>query len=179
MSSEAHHGAKLDRWRSARLDARNALRARTRRADQKLRRPRTPLKRQLLAANISAARISSSPSAAASSAISRGLAAGLVKRGVDFVQIPTTLLAQVDSSVGGKTAIDTPEGKNLDRPHPPTARSCWPISTCWIRCPMRELRAAMRRSSKPGSSATRDFFRLVRSRRLAQARVRPGQRHPP
>jgi 3-dehydroquinate synthase len=42
-----------------------------------------------------------------------GLAAGLVKRGVDFVQMPTTLLAQVDSSVGGKTAIDTPEGKNL------------------------------------------------------------------
>lgn len=42
-----------------------------------------------------------------------GLAAGMVKRGVDFVQIPTTLLAQVDSSVGGKTAIDTPEGKNL------------------------------------------------------------------
>lgn len=42
-----------------------------------------------------------------------GLAAGLVLRGVDFVQIPTTLLAQVDSSVGGKTAIDAPEGKNL------------------------------------------------------------------
>lgn len=42
-----------------------------------------------------------------------GLAAGLVKRGVDFVQIPTTLLAQVDSSVGGKTAIDVPEGKNF------------------------------------------------------------------
>ncbi|HWA21220.1 MAG TPA: 3-dehydroquinate synthase [Caulobacterales bacterium] len=42
-----------------------------------------------------------------------GFAAGIVKRGVDFVQIPTTLLAQVDSSVGGKTAIDTPAGKNL------------------------------------------------------------------
>ncbi|WP_395645091.1 3-dehydroquinate synthase [Terricaulis sp.] len=42
-----------------------------------------------------------------------GLGAGLLKRGIDFVQIPTTLLAQVDSSVGGKTAIDTPEGKNL------------------------------------------------------------------
>lgn len=41
-----------------------------------------------------------------------GLAAGLLKRGVDFVQIPTTLLAQVDSSVGGKTAIDTDYGKN-------------------------------------------------------------------
>ena len=34
-------------------------------------------------------------------------------RGVRFVQIPTTLLAMVDSSVGGKTAIDTPNGKNL------------------------------------------------------------------
>lgn len=42
-----------------------------------------------------------------------GLAAGLVKRGIDYVQIPTTLLAQVDSSVGGKTAIDSAFGKNL------------------------------------------------------------------
>lgn len=42
-----------------------------------------------------------------------GLAAGLVRRGMGFVQIPTTLLAQVDSSVGGKTAINVPEGKNL------------------------------------------------------------------
>jgi 3-dehydroquinate synthase len=42
-----------------------------------------------------------------------GFAAGVVKRGVDFVQIPTTLLAQVDSSVGGKTAINAAQGKNL------------------------------------------------------------------
>jgi 3-dehydroquinate synthase len=42
-----------------------------------------------------------------------GLAASLVRRGIRFVQIPTTLLAQVDSSVGGKTGIDTPQGKNL------------------------------------------------------------------
>jgi 3-dehydroquinate synthase len=42
-----------------------------------------------------------------------GFAASIYKRGVDFIQIPTTLLAQVDSSVGGKTAIDTPRGKNL------------------------------------------------------------------
>jgi 3-dehydroquinate synthase len=42
-----------------------------------------------------------------------GFAAAILKRGVDFVQVPTTLLAQVDSSVGGKTAIDTPHGKNL------------------------------------------------------------------
>jgi len=42
-----------------------------------------------------------------------GLAASLVLRGVDFVQIPTTLVAQVDSSVGGKTAINSARGKNM------------------------------------------------------------------
>ncbi len=42
-----------------------------------------------------------------------GFAAGIVRRGVRFVQIPTTLLAQVDSSVGGKTGINTRHGKNL------------------------------------------------------------------
>lgn len=42
-----------------------------------------------------------------------GFAAAITKRGVDFVQIPTTLLAQVDSSVGGKTGINTAHGKNL------------------------------------------------------------------
>jgi 3-dehydroquinate synthase len=42
-----------------------------------------------------------------------GFAASVALRGIDFIQIPTTLLAQVDSSVGGKTGIDTPQGKNL------------------------------------------------------------------
>ena len=42
-----------------------------------------------------------------------GFAAAIVKRGVDFVQIPTTLLAQVDSSVGGKTGINAAAGKNM------------------------------------------------------------------
>jgi 3-dehydroquinate synthase len=42
-----------------------------------------------------------------------GFAAGVLKRGVAFAQVPTTLLALVDSSVGGKTAIDVPDGKNL------------------------------------------------------------------
>ncbi len=42
-----------------------------------------------------------------------GFAAAVLRRGVDFVQVPTTLLAQVDSSVGGKTGINSPQGKNL------------------------------------------------------------------
>jgi 3-dehydroquinate synthase len=42
-----------------------------------------------------------------------GFAAAVLRRGVDFVQVPTSLLAQVDSSVGGKTGINSPHGKNL------------------------------------------------------------------
>ncbi len=42
-----------------------------------------------------------------------GFAAAIYLRGIDFVQLPTSLLAQVDSSVGGKTAVDLPQGKNL------------------------------------------------------------------
>ncbi|MEZ0219176.1 MAG: 3-dehydroquinate synthase, partial [Tardiphaga sp.] len=42
-----------------------------------------------------------------------GFAAAIIRRGVEFVQVPTSLLAQVDSSVGGKTGINSPQGKNL------------------------------------------------------------------
>src|ERR1700739_4593875 len=42
-----------------------------------------------------------------------GFAAAILRRGVDFVQVPTSLLAQVDSSVGGKTGLNSPQGKNL------------------------------------------------------------------
>jgi len=42
-----------------------------------------------------------------------GFGAAMLRRGVDFVQVPTSLLAQVDSSVGGKTGINSPQGKNL------------------------------------------------------------------
>jgi 3-dehydroquinate synthase len=42
-----------------------------------------------------------------------GFAASVARRGMDFVQVPTSLLAQVDSSVGGKTGINSPHGKNL------------------------------------------------------------------
>ena len=42
-----------------------------------------------------------------------GFAASIYMRGIDYIQIPTSLLAQIDSSVGGKTAVDLPQGKNL------------------------------------------------------------------
>ena len=42
-----------------------------------------------------------------------GFAAAIIRRGMQYVQVPTTLLAQVDSSVGGKTAVNSPHGKNL------------------------------------------------------------------
>jgi 3-dehydroquinate synthase len=86
-----------------------------------------------------------------------GFAAAILKRGVDFIQIPTTLLAQVDSSVGGKTAIDTSRGKNL-------------IGAFWqprlVLCdldaldplPDRELRAGYAEVLKYGLLGDRAFF---------------------
>lgn len=56
-----------------------------------------------------------------------GFAAATYMRGIDFIQVPTSLLAMVDSSVGGKTAVDLPEGKNLVGAfHQPRAVFCDP-----------------------------------------------------
>jgi 3-dehydroquinate synthase len=86
-----------------------------------------------------------------------GLGAGLVKRGVNFVQIPTTLLAQVDSSVGGKTAIDTPEGKNLvglfNQP-----RLVIADTDVLATLPPRELRAGYAEVVKYGLISDAPFF---------------------
>src|SRR5262249_13309489 len=86
-----------------------------------------------------------------------GLAAGLAKRGVDFVQIPTTLLAQVDSSVGGKTAIDVAEGKNLiGLIHQP--RLVLADQDVLSTLPARELRAGYAEIVKAGLIGDAPFF---------------------
>ncbi len=88
-----------------------------------------------------------------------GLAAGLVKRGVDFVQVPTTLLSQVDSSVGGKTAIDAPEGKNLiGLIHQP--KLVLADQDVLATLPRRELRAGYAEIVKIGLIQDRQFFTL-------------------
>ncbi|MCG8593092.1 MAG: 3-dehydroquinate synthase [Kiloniellales bacterium] len=86
-----------------------------------------------------------------------GLAAALTLRGLDFVQVPTTLLAQVDSSVGGKTGINTRQGKNLVGAfHQPrlVLADIGTLSTL----PKRELLAGYAEVVKYGLIADPDFF---------------------
>lgn len=86
-----------------------------------------------------------------------GLAAALYMRGIDFVQVPTTLLAQVDSSVGGKTAIDTPRGKNLVGAfHQP--RLVLADIDVLATLPGRQLRSGWAEVLKHGLICDADFF---------------------
>ncbi|MBV8799868.1 MAG: 3-dehydroquinate synthase [Alphaproteobacteria bacterium] len=86
-----------------------------------------------------------------------GFAAGILKRGVAFAQVPTTLLAQVDSSVGGKTAIDVPEGKNLiGLFHQP--KSVLVDTSVLSTLPGRELLAGYAEVVKYAALGDADFF---------------------
>jgi len=86
-----------------------------------------------------------------------GFAASTYMRGIRFVQVPTTLLAQVDSSVGGKTGVNHPLGKNM-------IGTFWQPSLVWMdmdvlrTLPERELRAGMSEVLKYGVIWDRDFF---------------------
>jgi 3-dehydroquinate synthase len=86
-----------------------------------------------------------------------GFAASIVRRGVDYIQVPTTLLAQVDSSVGGKTAIDTRFGKNL------VGAFYQPIlviadTALLDTLPPREFRAGYAEVAKYGLLGNAEFF---------------------
>ena len=84
-------------------------------------------------------------------------------RGIRFVQLPTTLLAMVDSSVGGKTAVDLPQGKNLVGAfHQPAAVL---IDTDTLASlPERELRAGLAEVIKYGAIFDADFFAWLEQR---------------
>ena len=86
-----------------------------------------------------------------------GFAAACYMRGVSFIQIPTTLLAQVDSSVGGKTGVNHPEGKNLIGAfHQPQVVM---IDTDTLTTlPDRELKAGMAEVIKHGAISDIEFF---------------------
>jgi 3-dehydroquinate synthase len=86
-----------------------------------------------------------------------GFAAAITRRGCDFIQVPTTLLAQVDSSVGGKTAINAAAGKNLIGAfHQPRAVLIDPELLATL--PPRELRAGYAEVVKYGLLGDADFF---------------------
>ena len=86
-----------------------------------------------------------------------GFAASILKRGCGFVQVPTTLLAQVDSSVGGKTAINTRAGKNLVGAfHQPDLVLIDPTTLDTL--PQRQVRAGYAEVVKYGLIDDFDFF---------------------
>lgn len=89
-----------------------------------------------------------------------GFAAACYQRGVDFVQVPTTLLADVDSSVGGKTAVNHPGGKNMIGAfHQP--RAVLIDTSLLATLPPRELRAGLAEVIKYGLIWDAAFFRWI------------------
>ena len=103
-----------------------------------------------------------------------GFVAATYMRGVRIVQIPTTLLAMVDASVGGKTAVDTPAGKNtVGAFHPPSLVLIDPSTLTTL--PARELRAGFAEVIKHGVIA--DGKEIAAAARVATALLETGSAH--
>jgi 3-dehydroquinate synthase len=89
-----------------------------------------------------------------------GFVAATFMRGVPYLQLPTTLLAMIDSSIGGKTGVDVPAGKNLVGAfHPPVAVLA-DLSTLGT-LPSKDLRAGMAEAVKHGVVADANYFHEV------------------
>ena len=101
-----------------------------------------------------------------------GFLAATYRRGIPIIHVPTTLVAQVDSSIGGKTAVDLPEGKNLVGAfHQPNAVI---IDVRLLRAlPERELRAALGEVVKMAALGDERLFELLESDGAAIARGDP------
>ena len=89
-----------------------------------------------------------------------GFAAAILRRGCRFIQIPTTLLAQVDSAVGGKTAVNVPQGKNLIGAFHQPALVLADVGAL-ASLPARELRAGYAEVVKYGLMNDPAFFRWL------------------
>ena len=89
-----------------------------------------------------------------------GFAAACYMRGVPFVQVPTTLLAQVDSSVGGKTAVNHPMGKNMIGAFYQPVRVVCDLATL-ATLPAREFSAGLAEVIKYGPIADMAFFEWI------------------
>ncbi|MDP6873322.1 MAG: 3-dehydroquinate synthase, partial [Alphaproteobacteria bacterium] len=89
-----------------------------------------------------------------------GFAAAILRRGIDFIQLPTTLLAQVDSSVGGKTAINAAQGKNLIGAFYQPRLVLADVTTL-TSLPARELRAGYGEVVKYGLIDDFEFFQWL------------------
>jgi 3-dehydroquinate synthase len=86
-----------------------------------------------------------------------GFVAATYMRGLPYVQVPTTLLAMLDASVGGKTGVDTPQGKNLIGAfHPPVAVVADPRTLATL--PERDYRGGMAEAVKHGLIADAGYF---------------------
>jgi len=93
-----------------------------------------------------------------------GFLASVYMRGVDFVQIPTTLVAQVDASIGGKTAVDMKAGKNLlGTFHQPSLVVTDPLTLSTL--PDREYRSGLYEAMKCGVIANPEIFRYMEENR--------------
>ncbi|MGH7509596.1 MAG: 3-dehydroquinate synthase [Gemmatimonadales bacterium] len=101
-----------------------------------------------------------------------GFVAATYMRGLPYLQVPTTLLAMLDASVGGKTGVDTPRGKNLIGAfHPPAAVVADPLTLTTL--PEREYRAGLAEAVKHGLIADQAYFEW-----MEEETERLTRRHP-